>query len=67
MIRWIHLDGAKDESCSCCTLINELNIALGINKSDKDLVGTVHACNQQRGNLGLHVQAFGCLEGPVVE
>ena len=51
-------------SCSLrCTMI----VAVGIDKSDKDLVGTVRVCNQRKGKSGSHVQAFGWLEDPVVE
>ena len=42
-------------------------MVVGIDKSDKDLIDTVRVCNCWKGNSGLHVQAFGCLDGPVAE
>ena len=63
----MHLDSAKEESSVFCSLQGKIIVAVGIDKSNKDLVGTVWVCNRRKGNSGLHVQAFGCLEGPVVE
>ena len=63
----MHLDGAKEESSIFCSLRGNIIVAIGIDKSDKDLVGTVRMCNRRKGNSGLHVQAFGCLEGLVAE
>ena len=67
MIRRMFLDGAYEESFSFSSLNDKLVVAIGIDKSDKDLVGTMRICNRKKGNSGLQVQAFACLEGPVAE
>ena len=63
----MYLDGAYENSFSFTSVKDKLAVAIGINKSDKDLVGTWRICNRKKGNSGLHVQAFACLEGPVAE
>ena len=67
MIRRMYLDDAHEDSFSFSSLKDKFVVAIGIDKSDKDLVGTMRICNRKKGNSGLHVQAFSCLEGPVAE
>ena len=63
----MNLDGAKEESFTSCSLRGKIIMAVGIEKSNMDLVSTVRVCDRRKGNLRLHVQACGCLEGPVSE
>ena len=64
MVRCMHLDNAKEESSTFFSLRGKIIVAVGIDKSGKDLVGTVRVCNRRKGNAGLHVQASGRLGVP---
>ena len=53
MIHCMNLDGAKEASSTWCSLRDKIIVAIGIDKSDKDLVRTVHMCNRQKMELGI--------------
>ena len=67
MLRRVYLDGAYEESFSFSSMKKEIVVAIGTDKSDINLVGTWIIGNQKKGNSGVHVQVFGCLEGPTAE
>ena len=66
MITRMYLDHTYEKSFTFSSLTHVIVIAIGIDKSDKDLVGIGCICNERKGNSGLHVQACGCLEGPAL-
>ena len=67
MLRRMFMDGGFRASQSVSSLLNQLIVTVGFDKSDSDFIGTWRICNRYRGNSSLYVQSFACLEGPVAE
>ena len=67
MLRRMFLDNSYEDSIVFSSKKNKLAVSIVFNRSDKDFVGTWRPCNRIMGNSGLYVQAFACLEGPVLE
>ena len=67
MLRRMFLDNSYKDSIVFSSKKNKLAVSIVFNRSDKDFVGTWRPCNRIMGNSGLYVQAFACLEGPVLE
>jgi hypothetical protein len=65
MIRRMFMDNTFQESYSFSSLVDQIVISVGFDKSDSDFVGTWRPCNRKGGNSALYVQTFACLEGPV--
>ena len=61
------MDNTFEDSFTFSSLVDQIIISIGFDKSDSDFVGTWRPCNRKNGNSALFVQTFACLEGPVTE
>ena len=61
------LDGTFLDSIDISSLPDTVIVAVGIDKSENDLAGTIRVCNKDKGNSCNDTQAFAVLEGPVAE
>ena len=67
MIRLVIVDNAWEDSFSFSSLRDKVVVAMGIDKSDLDLIQTIRVCNRKKGNASVCIQALACLLGSVVE
>ena len=67
MVNRMILDGSYETSFDFCSLVDQLVVSFGFDKSENDFVGTMRVLNRREGNSALFVQSFACLEGPVAE
>ena len=67
MIRLVVVDNAWEDSFSFSSLRDKVVVAMGIDKSDLDLIQTIRVCNRKKGNASICVQALACLLGPAVQ